>query len=351
MELNARQMVHAFIQGANLAGADELACSFLEELVSGFETSPKEARRAMRKLLMHNPVRFFACACRMLKSQTDTPGCEYLARLLLEGDLLQSSLADPQLFSIQVAINLAQAYVRLDPLLDFKLMQMLFRGERHGDGEIDAARAQRVLDLVAILPRHTRILPLLLKLLRYSHPRLRSKAVLLFCQISKNPQWAERQLADEDPWVRASAIEGLWGNQAPGARAVLREAAQDSDQRVAANALVGLFLLDGSAVAPQLQEMAAHPSPVCRAAGAYAMGETCSEEFIPALNSMVKDYNAKVRCAALRALVRIRKAKAARDAEICTPTPACGLSDAPAAAQAADGLPEPQTEAPVAPAE
>ena len=321
MELNAKQIVNGFIQSANLPAADDLESSFLEELVAGFDANPKEARRAMRKLLSHDNSRFFSSACRILKAATEAPGHEYLMKLLLEGDLLQVSLTDPQLFSMETASCLAKLFVRLDPLLDFKLMQLLFRGERIDDGEIDAAKAQRVLDLVTVLPKHTRILPLLLKLLRFSNPRLRSKAVLLFCQVSKNPQWAERQLADEDPWVRASAIEGLWGNDAPGARAVLREATQDPDHRVVANALVGLYLLDGPPVTPQLEEMAAHPAPLFRAAAAYAMGQTLSPDFLPLLSSMVKDYNAKVRCAALRALVQIRKKKA-NQAEAGTPSPA-----------------------------
>jgi len=307
MEETIRQIAQGFIAGARVSGADDLESSFLEELVGGFEANAKQARRAIRKLLLYDKAKFFCSACRILKRAVESPGHEYLMKLLLEGDLLQISLADPKLFPVGVAMSLAQAVARLDPLLDFKLMQLLFRGDQTDDGEVDPVKAQRVLEIVTVLPKHTRILPLLLKLLRFSDPRLRSKAVLLFCQVSKNPQWAERQLSDDDARVRASAVEGLWGNDTPGARAVLREAARDSDHRVVANSLVGLYLLDEPSAAAQLAEMAAHPGPLFRAAAAFAMGQTRHEGFVPQLGQMVKDYNAKVRSTALRALVRIRR--------------------------------------------
>jgi len=280
--------------------------NFLEELVADFDSKSKEARRAMRKLLAHDTHRFFCSACRILRDGLESPGREYLMKLLLEGDLLLACLADPTLFSLETALELAKVFVRIDALLDFKLMQLLFRSEAE-TGDVDAEQAIRVLDLVAALPRHNRILPLLLKLLRLPNPVLRSRAVLVFCQVSKNTQWVEQRLADVDPDVRASAVEGLWGTDTPGARAILREAARDMHHRVVANALVGIYLLDGLLAIDQLQEMSRHPASPFRAAAALAMGRSHDEHFVPLLNSMVKDVNADVRSAALRGLVNIRR--------------------------------------------
>lgn len=323
MEVNVKEVLAGFIQHARLTGVGELESSFLEELVAGFDSNSKEARRAMRKLLAHDTHRFFCSACRILKGGAETPGCEYLMKLLLEGDLLLVCLADPALFSLETSLELAKVFVRLDPLLDFKLMQLLFRSEAE-TGDVDAEQAMRVLDLVATLPRHNRILPLLLKLLRLPNPVLRSRAVLLFCQVSKNTQWVEQRLADEDPDVRASAVEGLWGTDTPGARAILREAARDMHYRVVANALVGIYLLDGLSVIDQLEEMAHHPGPSFRAAAALAMGHSRDEHFVPLLNSMVKDTNADVRSAALRGLVAIRRKAAQPPSTAEEPAPGNG---------------------------
>jgi hypothetical protein len=153
MEVNVKEILAGFIQHARLSGVGELESNFLEELVAGFDTNSKEARRAMRKLLAHDNHRFFCSACRILKSGVETAGREYLMKLLLEGDLLLVCLADPMLFSLETALDLAKVFVRLDPLLDFSLMQLLFRGDRAETGEVDAEQAMRVLELVPGVPQ------------------------------------------------------------------------------------------------------------------------------------------------------------------------------------------------------
>ena len=310
MEINFKDVIDGFIRGATLKDADDLESSFLEELLLGYETNGKEARRAMRKLMAHDNVKFFCSACRILKTGANTAGHEYLTKLLLEGDLLLASLADPALFSLDTAIDLARVFVRVDPLLDFKLMQLLFQGEQAEGVEIDTAKARHMLEIVAALPAHTRILPLLLKLIRVPDQRLRSKAILLFCLASRNPQWAERRMADDESRIRASAVEGLWGVNSPPARALMHEASRDIDHRVVANALVGLYMLDGmEAVAQSVETMAASPAPPFRAAAAFAMGQIGESQLVPLLSQMMKDPNPQVRSSVLRALVRIRKAE------------------------------------------
>jgi len=57
------------------------------------------------------------------------------------------------LFSLETELDLAKVFVRLDPLLDFSLMQLLFRGDRAETGEVDAEQAMRVLELVPGVPQ------------------------------------------------------------------------------------------------------------------------------------------------------------------------------------------------------
>ena len=313
MDPLAREVINGFVQGASLSNADEVESSFLEELVACFDTNPKEARRAMRKLLLHDNTRFFTAACRILRSGPETAGREYLSRLLLQGDLLVATLADPALFPLETAVGLAKVFVTLDPLIDFKLMRLLLPDDDAEAPEVNTGHAERVLALVAGLPRHPRIVPLLIKLLRSTDAALRARVLLLFCQVSNNPKWAERMLAEDDPAIRASAVESLWGTDTPSARALLREASRDAHERVVAGALVGLYLLDAESAAAQLDEMIRHPLAHCREAATAAMGQTRDERFVTLLNSLIKDPDRTVRGTALRALVNIRK-KAAEPA-------------------------------------
>jgi HEAT repeat protein len=306
MEANIEQLMLQFIESAQPPEWDELESTFLEELVAGFQINPKEARRAVRRLLARNHRKFLSSACRILKKGAEAPGHEYLMKLMVEADLMVVSLADPMLFPLETAVSLANNLALLDPLVDLKLVRSLFDNDRLGIEDLDVPRADRVLDILASLPKNARIIPLLIKLLRASSPRLRSKAVLLLCQTTQNPQWVARMLTDEDPEVRASAVQGLWGTKTPAVRAVLRDAMQDEDCRVVANALVGLYLLDGRSISPEFEQMARQPAPLARAAAAAAMGQTLDACFVPVLKSMLKDHDADARGAAIRALVNLR---------------------------------------------
>ena len=332
-----KQIVEDFIHAINLPQAGDLETSFPEGLLEGFNNDSQQVLRAMRKLLVHDKVKFFSSACRILKSGGTTPGQRYLMKLLLESDLLLISLTDPVLFPVDAAITLARICIRLDPMLDFKLLDQLFQGAYLDAGVIDVQRALRTMKIVSALQVSMHIQPLLLKLMRFTHPQLRSKATLLFCQLNRNPQWAERKLSDEDGRIRANIIEGLWG--VAEARDVLCEALRDGNHRVAANALIGLYHLDGiAAVAAPLEAMGSSLKFLYRSTAAFAMGQTADPHFLPLLTEMAKDPNVKVRGMALRALVRIRKRAAEQQR-------------AAVAAEAEPQQPEVQVEVPSEPVE
>ncbi len=73
MEVNVKEVLAGFIQHARLSGVGELESSFLEELVAGFDSKSKEARRAMRKLLTHDIRTGFAwCTARRMRDTGST---------------------------------------------------------------------------------------------------------------------------------------------------------------------------------------------------------------------------------------------------------------------------------------
>lgn len=307
MPANLKQLVDGFVQAAPLSGPDEPESRFLEESVAGFEDNPEAAKYALRNLATRDGVKFFRSACGLLRAHSDAPGHQYLRKLLLEGELLAASLVEPFLYRLDQALALAQTLVQVDPLLDLKLTRLVCQGADGQADQIEAAKAQRALEIVGALPAHTRVLPFLLKLSRCPHARVRSRAISLFGRTTANMQWAERGLRDRDARVRANTVESLWRVDSAECRGLLLEAARDTNHRVVANALVGLYYLAGKAAASALQRMAAHPSPKFRSAAAFAMGQTLDPVFVPLLSSMAKQDEAGVRASALRALVRIRK--------------------------------------------
>jgi hypothetical protein len=155
-----------------------------------------------------------------------------------------------------------------------------------------------------------RIMPSLLRLLRQPNPQLRSKAVLMIGRSSRNVKWAQTRLGDADPRARANAVEALWGLGTIEAHAFLRAAVRDSNGRVAANALAGLYLLGDPWAIPELFKMGQSDSPMLRSSAAWAMGETGDRRFAEALGRMMCDASALVRKRVFSALGRIKSVAA-----------------------------------------
>ena len=76
-----------------------------------------------------------------------------------------------------------------------------------------------------------------------AHPdrTVRSKAALLIGRSSKNAAWIGRRFMDRDARVQASAVEALWSLEAAESRPLLLTASKSKHNRVAANAVLGLY--------------------------------------------------------------------------------------------------------------
>ena len=103
-------------------------------------------------------------------------------------------------------------------------------------------------------------MPSLMRMMRHPNPYLRSKAVKMIGRGSQSTKWVMGRLSESDPRVRANAIESLWGVDTPEARTLLKFAASDANNRVAGNALLGLYHLGEASVLADVVNLAAHES-------------------------------------------------------------------------------------------
>jgi HEAT repeat protein len=163
----------------------------------------------------------------------------------------------------------------------------------------------RAFDIIASLNRIPVVVPWLQRMTRHSDAHVQSKASLIFCRLYGNPMLVERQLGSADNRVRANAIEALWNIDTLAARNILDKAARDGHHRVAANAVLGLYLLRSPGAAERLTEMASSESASFRASAAWAMGQTGDDAFQPLLRTLLSDEAENVRGAAQRALERL----------------------------------------------
>jgi HEAT repeat protein len=203
-------------------------------------------------------------------------------------------ICDPEAMSSAEALEAARSLRESDSGLDARLARLLpSRSARAASGS-HAAAAERILDLLEAISAGPRILPLLAHLLGDSDPRLRARATLLMGRRVSNTQLAEERLREKDPRVRANAVESLWNSGGDVTR-LLRAAAGDSNNRVAGNALLGLYRADDPEASRRIAAMAASPDPKFRMTAAWVIGETGSAEFLPLLEHLSRDLYAPVR--------------------------------------------------------
>jgi hypothetical protein len=281
----------------------------LQALVQGFDRDAAVSRQLIRDLLDNDRQSFYSSAIDILRSQDDSRGAQHLIALLVANDLLLPALCDPAL-SREQAVALARAAVQVDSMADVTLAKRMAESAVSGGSSVHMADVPRLMEILGEISDGTRILPSLMRLLRHSNPHLRSKAVLMIGRGSRSVKWVRKRLAEPDPRVRANAIEALWGVDTEEARGLLHFAMYDKNNRVAGNALIGLYWLGDCTMIPDTLKMASHESSLFRSTAAWVMGETGDPRFTEVLAGMLREPNTAVRKRAFAALGQIKAATA-----------------------------------------
>jgi hypothetical protein len=286
----------------------------IEELVQEFERDANGIRALLRDLQAEDPDAFLAASVEVLKTRAETRGGHYLVALLLANDLLIPALCWPSLSSRE-AVALARAASQIDSMVDVALARCLADGVGAAGSDDDRA-ALRLMDILSEISSGQRILPWLMRVLRHSNEDLRSRAVLMIGRHSRSVRWLAQRLAESDTRVRANAVEALWDVDQGEVRDLLESAARDADNRVAGNALLGLYRLGECAAIPDILAMAGNPSAMFRSTAAWVMGESGDARFSEAAAAMLRDADPEVRKRAFWALGRIRAATPRTEPEL-----------------------------------
>jgi hypothetical protein len=171
----------------------------------------------------------------------------------------------------------------------------------------NSVRLTYLLGIVDKLDCGHHILKVRSALLAHHDPVVRSKATLVLGRASRNVDWLLRRLLDPDARVQANAVESVWGIDTAEICRVFETAAKSPHNRVAVNALVGLYRQGNVASIARLLAAAEHGSEAFRLSARWAMGETGDPRFISYLNSVFRTDSPKCRAMAIRALARIRR--------------------------------------------
>jgi hypothetical protein len=295
-----------------LGGGEQLADPFrpnLDALVRNLDRDAARSKRLIRQLMEDDQDAFLQTALPILRAHLDSVGAQYVVGVLSASGLLVKALIDPQLTREQ-ALALAQTAARVDSNAEMTLARALADTVADADAEAHTEEHARLMEILSTISDGSRIFPCLVRLLRHGNPHIRSKAVLLIGRGNRSANWVRQRLGDSDPRIRANAAEALWGVETDEARELLQSLVHDSNNRVAGNAIAGLYRLGDQSMIQEILALSRHDSPVFRSTAAWVMGATGDPRFTEVLAGLLREPHGVIRKRAFAALGSIRVAVA-----------------------------------------
>jgi hypothetical protein len=215
-----------------------------------------------------------------------TSGSMYIS-MLLDMDLQHEDTLTPQMISIAIA-----RLPKVDPQFLIKFARSV--------GELkDPNAIVRALRLAAALEDAGILIPWLRSLGEHEDSRVRSSAAKLLCQIRPNKGLIQRHLQSRDARVRAGVTEALWNAKIARSNqdvlTLLRNAVDDPNHRVVANALVGLYRLGEDQALDRMIALCSTKQQLFRAAMAWALGAVNDIRVVPVLQGLSFDPSFTVR--------------------------------------------------------
>jgi HEAT repeat protein len=284
--------------------------SFAAEIsnaIESFSEKDPSAKQKLNELAGSDPALFFVAAIHVAAAAKPSQGLRYLLLTLSKDRRLSMGLLDSSVCTqeeaLAVARAAAQAGVQLRAAFEMALNKAL-------QGQASPQKAElisRILDILDVTCDASCWNSFQVELMAYPDKIVRSRAALLIGRSTRNVAWIARRLLDRDPRVQASAVEALWGLDAEEVRPHFMAALKSSNNRVAANAALGLYLSGEATAMRILLEMLRHDDPFFRRSALWAIGETRDERFLPTLAEYYKHADGKLRLAAVGAMSRIRR--------------------------------------------
>jgi HEAT repeat protein len=258
-----------------------------------------------------NPTAFALAAARVLADPQveNSVGSYYLAGLIARTDAVLDLLLDIRLLNDEQAASLAISLVRVDQLLDVRLLRKMLESAGKDATLVPTPVASRVLRVASAISDCSRLTTQLMRLTNHPSQHVRSKAALLLGRGNVNLNRVESFLGSDDSRTRANAIESLWGQKSAEARGLFQQASNDPDRRVAINGLVGLCKAGGADATPRLIGLLESDDPIARRGAAWAMGQIGDPEFAPALEALLNDSDEGLRTMAARSRAMLREPK------------------------------------------
>jgi HEAT repeat protein len=279
----------------------------ISKAVESFSHPASTSKQDLNQLASSDPTIFFAAGIRVVATSKPSEGSRYLVLTLAKDKRLSIGLLEPKVCSTEEAMAVARAAAEAGAQLQATFEMALNKALQGQASPQKSERIVRLLNILSITSGQGCWNSFQVELMAYPDKIVRSKAAFLIGRSTRNVAWIARRLLDRDTRVQASAVEALWGLDAEEAKPHFLSALKSSNNRVAANAALGLYLIGDVGAMGALLEMLRHADPLFRLSALWAIGETHDERFLPVLAEHYKQAEGKLRLATVGAMSRIRR--------------------------------------------
>jgi HEAT repeat protein len=281
-----------------------MLASEFEILLDRYEHDPVQCSKLLRAHALAEPKQFLSYAKLAILERPICDSVKCLIAVALSAGLIEHILAlHPE--SREAALGLAKRVSASKPRFDAHLLEFLKRPISALSEE--GAALWIGIDILNEISMDDSLVPGILKLVKHPNAKVRSKAALFIGSRAQNLAWVGSLTEEHDPRVRANIIESLYSSDSEFVPHIFRSNVDDSNCRVAGNAVLGLYLLGDPTSILHIHQFVKHPEARFRNTGAWLMGKTRNPRFSAALSELMTDPDELVRRQALKALSEIRK--------------------------------------------
>ncbi len=280
----------------------------LAKILADFDLNPTTAAKMVRESALADPANFTKLAIPFLRNPEESKASEFLLSFMIGNRLIGQFICDPDLLTIEESKSLAERARKLDPSFDVTLFREVFGADgESGSSQSKVGHGVRFIEILDPERGSALVASLVGRLLRHPNERIRSKATMHISKLNQLSRWVEQMRYDENPRVRANALEALELVCPPEQLKVwFWSCAKDANNRVAGNALIGLYRLQDMGCIPLVREMASDPREKFRATAAWVIGETGDASFADCLKPLLTDTSLLVRRNASKANAKIK---------------------------------------------
>lgn len=279
----------------------------IRQAIDSFSQKDSKAKQIFNQLASKDPAIFFAAAIRVVAAAKASEGLRYLIGTLAKDKRLSLGLLDSNVCTLEEALAVTRAASEAGVQLQATFEVALNKALQGQASLVKTDLIARILDILAVTGDANCWTSFQVELMAYPDKVIRAKAALLIGRSTRNVAWIARRLLDRDPRVQASAVEALWGLDPEETKPHLLGALKSNNNRVAANAALGLYLTGDVTAVRILREMLQHNDESFRRSALWAIGETRDERFLPVLTEYYRRAPGRLRLAAMGAMSRIRR--------------------------------------------